>query len=145
MIEDTIKATGSLEITLFDPQGNVKQHTEVKNLVVQVGKELIASRLLSNTDNFLTYMAIGTGTTAAASGQTALVTELTRVSMTNSQSTNTAQYSATYNPGTGTGSITEAGIFNAASAGKMLCRTVFGVITKDVGDTLTINWNVTIN
>lgn len=46
--------------------------------------------------------------------------------------------------GTATFSLTEAGIFNAASAGTMLCRTVFPVINKGVNDTMTVTWTVNL-
>jgi hypothetical protein len=54
------------------------------------------------------------------------------------------QYVATFSAGTGTGAITEAGIFNASSAGTLLCRTVFSVINKGALDTLVITWKVTV-
>ena len=40
--------------------------------------------------------------------------------------------------------LTEAGIFNAASGGTMLCRTVFAVVNKQADDTMTVTWTVTI-
>ena len=46
---------------------------------------------------------------------------------------------------TGTGAITEAGILNAASAGTLLCRTVFSVINKGASDSMTVTWTITIS
>ena len=90
-------------------------------------------------------MAVGSSSTAAATSQTALGTELGRVALdSTSRATNTITYVATFPAGTGTGSITEAGILNAGSTGNMLCRTVFGVVTKASGDTVVITWNVTV-
>jgi hypothetical protein len=95
-------------------------------------------------------MAIGSGTVAAAGADAALGTELARVALTSTtivttNVTNDAiQYVATFLPGTGTGAVTEAGLFNDASAGTMLCRTVFPVINKGAADTLTVTWKVTI-
>jgi hypothetical protein len=60
-------------------------------------------------------------------------------------SLNTVSYQAVFGPGIGTGSLTEAGIFNASTAGTMICRTVFPVFTKEASDALTINWDITIN
>ena len=57
---------------------------------------------------------------------------------------NTITYVATFPAGTGTGALTEAGILNAASTGNMLCRTVFGIVTKTSSDTVIITWNVTV-
>jgi hypothetical protein len=146
MIQDSIKMTGELRITVTNPEGNITQETVIPNLVVTAGKNLIASRLKDTTDGAMSHMAIGTGTTAAAAGNTALVTEAGRVALTSTTVTNNAvAYVATFGAGTGTGAITEAGLFNASSSGTMLCRTVFSVINKGAADTLGITWTVTVN
>ena len=54
-------------------------------------------------------------------------------------------YVDTFAAGTGTGAITEAGIFNASSGGTMLCRTVFSVVNKGASDAMTITWTVTVS
>jgi hypothetical protein len=146
MLHDTIKMTGDLKIVLTDENGQIKHEQEVKNLVVTVGKNLIASRLKDTTDAAMTHMAIGSGTTAAANADTALGTQLGRVSLTSTTvTTNNVAYVATFPAGTGTGAVTEAGLFNASSGGTMLCRTVFSVINKGAADTLGITWTVTVN
>lgn len=146
MLHDTIKMTGDLKIVLKDENGQIKHEQEVKNLVVTVGKNFIASRMKDTTDTAMTHMAIGSGTTAAAVGDTALGTQLGRVSLTSTTvTTNNVAYVATFPAGTGTGAVTEAGLFNASSSGTMLCRTVFSVINKGAADTLGITWTVTVN
>jgi hypothetical protein len=146
MLHDTIKMTGDLKIVLTDENGQIKHEQEVKNLVVTVGKNLIASRLKDTTDGAMSHMAIGSGTTAAANADTTLGTELGRVSLTSTTVTNNnVAYVATFPAGTGTGAVTEAGLFNASSSGTMLCRTVFSVINKGAADTLGITWTVTVN
>jgi hypothetical protein len=59
--------------------------------------------------------------------------------------TNNVAYVATFPAGTGTGAVTEAGLFNDGTAGDMLCRTVFSVINKGAADTLGVTWTVTVN
>jgi hypothetical protein len=148
MFNDAIKMTGNLKLVLTDEHGNVKQEEEVKNLVVTVGKGFIASRMKDATATAMTHMEVGTGTTAAAVGDTALQTAVasSRVTLTSTTvTTNNVAYVATFPAGTGTGALTEAGIFNASSAGTMLCRTVFSVINKGAADTLGITWTVTVN
>ena len=113
MIKDNFALTGALTIAI---NNEVVQKT--KNLVVTSGKEWVAKRMAGQDSN-MTHMAIGTGTTAAAAAQTALVTELERNAMTVSGgtvSTNTIQYAATYAAGDGTGAITEAGIFDTVGS-----------------------------
>jgi hypothetical protein len=151
MLNDDIKVTGELRITLTNPEGNIKQEVVVPNLVVTVGKNFIASSMVKTTTNSpaaMTHMEVGTGTTAAAVGDTALQTPVasSRVALTSATVTsNSVAYVATFPAGTGTGALTEAGIFNASSSGTMLCRTVFSVINKGAADTLGITWTVTVN
>ena len=97
----------------------------------------------------MSHMAIGSGSTNPTDpAQTALATELGRVALGvagGSPSANVVTYTGTFGAGVGTGSVTEAGIFNASSAGTMLCRVVFGVVTKGASDTMAITWTVTVN
>lgn len=146
MLKDSIILTGALKIVLADAQGNVKDEVEVPNLVVTVGKNFIASRMIGTSDAVMSHMAIGTGTTAPAVGNTALQTEAGRVALSSSTRTNNnIAYVATFPPGTGTGAITEAGILNNSTGGILLCRTTFSVINKAAADTLGITWTVTVN
>jgi hypothetical protein len=147
MIQDTIKMTGELKITVTNPDNNVVQEVVVPNLVVTAGKNWIAGRMYDTSiPDEMSHMAIGTDNTAAAAGDTGLGTEAGRVALTSTTVTNNSvAYVATFPAGTGTGAITEAGIFNAASGGTMLCRTVFSVINKGAADTLGITWTVTVN
>lgn len=150
MITDFIKATGALDIILFDANKNIKAKISVPNLVVSVGKNAIADRLIDTSTNVMSHMAVGTDNGSIltlASSNTALGAQLgSRVSLTSATRTNNVvTYSATFSEGVSTGAIVEAGIFNASTSGDMLCRTTFPVINKEASDTLTINWNVTIN
>jgi hypothetical protein len=143
---DETKATGKLTVEIKDKDGNVKDTRELKNLVVTTGLGFIASRMKEATADAMSHMAIGTGTTAAAAGQTALVTEAARQALTSTTvSSNTVEYVAAFAAGTGTGAITEAGVLNAATSGTLLCRTVFSVVNKGASDSMTITWTITIS
>ena len=143
---DKTKATGKLTVEIKDKQGNVKETRELENLVVDTGLAFIASRMKDATATAMSHMAIGTGTSAAASGNTALGTEAARVALTSTTvTTNAVAYVCSFAAGTGTGAITEAGILNAASGGTLLCRTVFSVVNKGASDSMTITWTVTIS
>lgn len=145
-LEETMKLTGELSIVVRDAQGTIKQEMYVPNLVVTAGKVYIASRMAVNTTTPMSHMAIGTSSTTAVVGDTTLVVEAGRVTLTSfNPSSNTVTATATFPAGTATGSIQEAGIFNAASAGTMLCRTVFPVVTKQAGDSIAITWVITVN
>lgn len=145
MIQETVKATGALQIKLYGPDGQLKQEQNVKNLVVTTGKGYIASRMVS-TPTAMSHMAIGTGTVDPVVGDTALGTQAARVALTSSAAVGAVvTYVASFGAGTGTGAITEAGIFNASTAGTMLCRTEFAVVNKGADDSLTITWTVTVS
>jgi len=146
-LDGVVRLTGRLKLELRDSAGRLKELREIDNLVVTAGKTVIANRLCASpTKNPMSHMAIGTGTTAPAVGDTALTTELARVALTSATpSTNTVQYVATFNAGVGTGAITEAGLFNASPAGDMLAHTTFTAITKGGSDVMTVTWTVTIS
>jgi len=145
MINDVIKVTGKVKLTVTNPEGKVKQEVEIPNLVVTTGKNFIADRMKNNS-TVMSHMAIGTGSSSAAAGDTALGSEAGRVALSSSTvTTNSVAYVASFPAGTGTGAITEAGLLNASSSGTLLCRTVFSVINKASGDTLGITWTVTVS
>lgn len=140
MINDDLNLTGALTIKLND---EVVQETN--NLVVTAGKNWVAKRM-NGTDSNMSHMALGTGTTAAAAGDTTLVNELDRNALDSTTViNNTVTYETTWNAGDGTGAITEAGIFDAATGGEMLARTVFSVVNKGANDKMTITWTVTVS
>jgi len=141
MVNENLKLTGALTIALND-----KVVHEVDNLVVTAGKNFVASRMKDTTKAAMTHMAVGTGTTAAAASQTALVTEADRNTLTSTTVTaNAIAYVCTWAAGDATAALTEAGIFNASSGGDMLCRTVFSVVNKAAADSMTITWTVTVS
>ena len=140
MINDDLKLTGALTIAVND---EIVQETE--NLVVTAGKNWVADRM-NDVNTVMTHMAVGTGTTAAAAGNTTLVTENDRNALTSTTVTaNAVAYVATWAAGDGTAALTEAGLFDAASAGDMLARTVFSVVNKGAADSMTITWTITVS
>ena len=141
MFSENLVMTGRLAIAV---NGEVVK--EVPNLVVTTGKEYVASRMKDATKTAMSHMAVGSGTTSPAAGDTTLGTELDRQALASTTvSSNEITYVATFGAGDGTGAISEAGLFNAASAGDMLCRTTFGVVNKGASDSMTITWVVTVS
>jgi hypothetical protein len=117
---------------------------EINNLVVTTGKGYVASRMKDATATAMSHMAVGTGSTAAAAGDTALGSESARVALTSTTVSGAdVVYVATFGAGTGTAALTEAAVLNASSSGTMLCRTVFPVVNKGASDSMTITWTVT--
>jgi len=231
-LQDTFKVTGNIVLRRYDENGILNLEREHKNLVVTTGKELIASRLASDTRPAITITAtagasgtatisyatqlvipyeVGTYVTISGVGglgskegyngtfrvKTATTTQITvdntytgtmgAVGSINSLSNDTIKtmrigenntvanlsdvaltqqvgsvnlfssafsnangtadvvYIALFPAGTGTSTagLTEAALMN--SSNKMLCRTVFPLVTKAAGESLAIFWTVTIN
>lgn len=145
-MDDGVRLRGHIHAVLRDPLGDVKQIEEVDNLITTVGRNAIVERLDSSPSTGVpTHMAIGTGATAAAAGDTTLQTELDRNALTsNTSSANVLTMVGDWAAGDGTGAITEAGVLNAASTGTLYARAVFSVINKAAGDTLQITWTFTL-
>lgn len=117
---------------------------DIDNLVVTTGKGYVASRMKDATATAMSHMAVGTGSTAAAAGDTTLGGESARVALTSSTVSGAViTYVATFPAGTGTAALTEAAVLNASSGGTMLCRTVFAVVNKSANDSMSVSWSVT--
>ena len=148
-----IKFDGVYTIEVRDKDGNLKDREVVENLIVNTGLAEIAG-LVGNTGSptAFTYLAVGSASTAAAATDTTLETELTdggleRAAATVTRATTTAtndtlQLVKTFSV-TGTKSVREGGVFNDASVGTMLSRSV---LTSDKnlesGDTFTLTYQL---
>ena len=119
------------------------------NLIVDVGFDFIADAIgkSSGRPSAMSHIAVGTGSVAAAATDTALGTEIARKAATYAHTAGTKVFTfeTTFDPGEATGAITEAGVFNAATAGTMLDRVVFAVINKGADDTLTQKFTFTMS
>jgi hypothetical protein len=158
--KNMIEVQGALSIVVTDSVTNtVKQELLIPNLVVTTGKTFIASRMVGTTAPIMSHMGIGTNSAAEVGGDTSLGAELTvaggftgyaRAALSiATASANVVTYSASFaanNPSAPAGGavLREAGIFNAATAGTMLCRTTFPIVTKLPADALTITWTITV-
>jgi len=145
---EKLTATGELHVVLTGADGQVKTDVVVPNLVVATGLNFIVSRMKDAAATVMSHMTLGTGTTPAADGDTSVETEIVgaRTALTSTTvATNQITYVASFAAGVGTGAVTESGILNATSGGAMLCRTVFPVVNKQAGDSMTVTWTVTVN
>lgn len=125
------------------------------NLVTNAGKAGVASRINgAGSEAAFTYIAIGTGTTAAVVGDTTLETEITtgggaRASATASRTTtdvtnDTSRLVLTFNF-TSSFAVTEAGALNAASSGVLLNRQVFSAVNVVNGDSLQVTIDIDVD
>ena len=118
------------------------------NVITNVGLNKTAEKVggVGTVANF-DYVAIGTGTTAASAGDTALEAEITtgggeRVQVTPTVSSNILTLTNTFNF-TSDFAVTEAGILNASSGGDLYAHSVFSAVNVSNGDSFQITFNVT--
>jgi len=132
-------------IQTIGPDGVVKQTTELHNAVTTAGKNAAADQLLASpTLGKPTHMAMGTGTP----GATLLGAENARVAFdSKTRSGNVVTYVATFGAGVGTGTITEAGVFDVATANTVNMHLSAGSFSHSKGalDSLVFTWTETFN
>jgi hypothetical protein len=141
-VEEILHIRGHVEFELRDANGELKERWELDNTVTTAGKNGLADQILAApTLAKPTHMAIGTGSPSA----TALGVELDRNALANkTRSGAVITFTATWAAGDGTGTLTEAGVFDAASGGNMWCSTSFAAKPKAAGDTLSATWTFTV-
>jgi ribosomal protein L10 len=144
---DDVEITGEFRYWFINEEGmRVSEDHIIRNLVVDSGKAFLANRAIANTKNPISHVAIGSGTTPPAATQTQLVAETARVALSTATSTNNVVNCAgTVPAGTGTGTVEEVALFNAATLGDMISRTLTGTITKPAGLGLQFTWTLTVN
>ena len=146
--KENLKLKGSLTAILKKADGTVEVRKK-DNIIVNSGFDFICNALgaASGRPNAMSHIAIGTGTTAQAATQTALISELTRLAATYAHTAGTKEFTmtSTFAAGVGSGAITEAGVFNAATGGIMLDRVTFGVVNKEADDELTLRFRFVLS
>jgi hypothetical protein len=155
-IVDNFQMKNSVNMLFFDkdPRFNpdaklTRDPIKIGNTITVLGDEMVADKMSGGSPTLPSHMAVGTGTPSPnSSAATALGTELARVALdSTSQGTgaddNDVIWTATFPAGTGTGALTEAGVFNATPAGVMFCFTTFLVVNKAAADVIVFIWTMT--
>ena len=147
MNTEKLTITGRVLIEHWNSDGVLLNRIEQKNLIPTVGKAYVAQMIANDATTPMSHMAIGSSATAPTIADTTLNAELGRVALTSTtSSTNTVIYVANFGAGVGTGTLNEAGLFNAGAAGTMLAHTLFAAaIPKAAGDSVALTWTVTVS
>lgn len=144
-----VGSLAELRATVTRADGRVEQYGVLsRRVVTDAGVNWLASAFLNTVEpETLNFHDCGTGTTAEAAGQTALVTPYGGARATGTQSTpgsvNIYRSVATINF-TSSLAITEHGIFTASTAGTMFDRSVFAAINVANGDSIQFTWELTL-
>lgn len=135
--------------------GNFGDFRQISNLITNAGAAGVASRINgAGSEAAFTYIAVGTGATAANVADTTLQTELatsglSRAAATASRVTtdvtnDTARNAVTFTV-SGTAAVVESGVLNAGSGGTLLNRQTFSALNVVNGDSLTITHNFDVD
>jgi hypothetical protein len=146
-LEDKVRLQGKVRVMVYDVQTmKLLQKLTVDNLVVNAGLQETLDKLFNlDPDAAFTYCAVGSDNTAPTAGDTALGNELARSDFDEcSRSGQVVTADTWFGASEGNGTWRESGLFNAPSAGEMLCRALFDPpITKDVTKVVQVEWTVT--
>jgi hypothetical protein len=150
MPQSTVGMKGRYWATLYGPDGELKDERSGNNVITTVGKEYLASFLRSAAAAASTftmkYVAIGTDTTAESASDTGMNTEVSRhTAIVSYVSGQIYRLTATFATGSGTGAITEYGVFSSNTNGTMLSRDIEAVINKGANDTLVVTYEMTFS
>lgn len=151
MIEDFLKVEGRYIIEIRDKNGIFKDRSIVKNLVTNAGKAQLALLAGDASATPFTYLAVGTSATTPAASDTTLGAEisdsgLARAAGTVSRVTTSVTndtYQVTYTwTASGTKTMEEMGVFNAASVGTMLSHALTTSKPIVTGDSVTVTYQL---
>jgi len=122
-MEEGLKLKGCWRISEQDAQGNWKIVLEKKNLITNVGLNLVMSRLRDVADDPISHIAVGSGATGALATDTTLETEVTRKAIIDFDLiANVLNVEVTFGKTEGNFNWKEAGVFNDGGSGTMLNR-----------------------
>ena len=148
---EVLKLRGCLRLQLLDLSGLVLEERTVENLFVTGGRSWILGQLETvnqNTALSISYIAIGSSTTAPVSTDSALGGEVIRVAIgTFTTSTLTvAPPSVSFLCSLATNqantTLAEVGLFNSSAAGTMMAHATFASVVKATSNTFNLTYTV---
>jgi hypothetical protein len=155
MYKANVEAVGVWKFTIRDAKtGKIKREKITKNIIPTIGRTAIACQLANQQTYEMgaKYIAIGTGTTPAANGDTTLETEVYRKAVSSDAYANNVAYIAGFfTADEDNGNYKEFGIFGdgiaTESSGSVdtgiLYSRVLESIDKSALETLTVEWSIT--
>lgn len=150
-IKDNGKISGRVKLTFHNILTGIDDIFEFQNVICNSGKESWAGRS-AGADNLgkITYMALGTGTTAPDATDTALETEIYRKQNSiSSYSANEATFKTFFSTEEANDTLKEIGLFGDDASGTADSGTLFAHRaidrTKADTETLTVEWVISFN
>ena len=151
-LHDALDPRGQLIMQKMDARNTLVETIHVHNSIVLSGRDLIAKLFVKEAIEPVSHVAVGTGTTPVQASDAILANEVFRKLIapidpsqhitTTDTSKRKVTITAELDFGEANGALTEAGLFNAASAGVMYNRVVFPPINKTADFKLTLIWEI---
>ena len=149
------KIGGQITLVHKDKNGKVLERREIKNIVTDAGRALVANLMIGVGDGF-TALGLGTGSAAATVTDTALGTELTTGGFSRGEAAvsrvttdtddDTAQLLLEFTSSSAaTIAVTECGAFNAMSGVTLLGRQVFAAVNMANTDKLEVTYKFDVD
>lgn len=150
IFRERFQLISNYKIELFDENGKLKTARTGHNLVTVLCHQMVADQLLASPAVVKpTHMELGTGSGQDANDST-LATYISGSRTALDSKTRGANaivtMVCTFPAGTGTGAVTEAGVFNVATQNTtdLLMYSSFDVINKAATDSMVITWTLTV-
>ena len=143
-----LNVKGIVRITVQDAKtGKVLEKHQFKNLFTTAGKTHLLKLLIGESDDIAQYCGVGTGTTAVAVGDTAIETELGRVSLTSYSRTGlVATLTYFFGGADCNGTWGNEGLLTASSGGTLCAHCLVSpTITKTTSKTVTLEHELTFS
>lgn len=153
-LNDVILLRGCIELSLRNAINNEEvAHVKIENTVVTAGRKWVLQNLASSesaTSQVISHLAVGTSTTAPATGDTILGSEVSRIAInsftTSNLTSNPPSWRAEASWATNQANTTlgEVGLFNTstANAQTLLAHATFSTIDKTTSNTLAISYTI---
>ena len=146
---DGLLLRGRMDAVLYDEHGREKDRRTKINTVTVLGHKMAADQLLASPSLAKPgWMEVGTGSgqTAASSILAAYISgSRTALDSKTRGSNAVVTMVCTFGAGTGTGAITEAGVFNIVTQNTtdLILYADFAVVNKGALDSLIVTWTLT--
>jgi len=146
-MRDYIQITGRPTITLYDQYGNVKQHLEEDNLIVDAGKNFIIKKAFDRFDDpapEIDTIAAGDGTTTVTASDTSLENQIGETAISSySVTDNQITLFSTLSENVATGTISELAVLSSDDV--LISRIVVSTpFEKTTTDFLNISWSIQV-
>lgn len=146
-MQESIDIQGIVTLDITDEHGNLIRRIVDNNLVTTAGKAYLIKKIVTDptiAGTIISDIAFGDGSTTPDVSDTALASEVARVSIGSIADTeNVGVFLASLETGVATGLITEAGLYTNEDTPTLVSRIEFSVpFTKQSNEAIQVSWRI---